>query len=106
FPLLAIGLEIERSHDLIADQDRQREIAEPPLFLRHIGLEEMVIAEDQTRPLALDNQGIERGKNMDATGNVVSRGLQRLGLRPMLLLAGALKRNGNQFLAPNARLDQ
>src|SRR5579863_5493218 len=54
FSVLPVGLEIERGHDSVPDQNRQREIAEAPLLLRHIGFEKMLITEDQLRPLALD----------------------------------------------------
>src|ERR1700744_3264685 len=56
FPLLTIGLEIERGDNLISDQNRQREIAEAPFLLRQIVLKKMLIAEDQMRPFALDDQ--------------------------------------------------
>jgi hypothetical protein len=89
FPVLPIGLEIECGRDGVANQNRQREITEAPLRLRHIGFEKVFVAEDQVRPLPLNDQGIERGKNVNAFGGL-SRGLQRLRPRPMLLFAGAM----------------
>src|SRR5579862_6670645 len=90
----------------MADQNRQREIAVATLCLGQIGFEKVLIIEDQMRPLALDDQRIERRKNMHAFSRTVADGFQHLGFCPMLLLAGALKRNRHQFLAANARLDQ
>src|SRR4051794_40917312 len=60
FSVLAIGLEIECGDDVVADQHRQRKIAEQPLLLRHVSLEAMLVAEKQMGALALDDQGIER----------------------------------------------
>ena len=48
-PALAVGLQIDRGDDAVADQHRQGEIAELPLLLRHIGLELVVVAEEQFR---------------------------------------------------------
>ena len=50
------------------DQHRQREIAEFALLLRHVGLEAMVVAEEQFGPLALDDQRIERREDMHQIG--------------------------------------
>ena len=47
--LPAIGLDIERGDDVVADQDRQREITEAPLLLWHIGFETVLVIEEQMR---------------------------------------------------------
>src|SRR5260370_2901177 len=59
-----VGLEIERRDDVLSDQDRQCEIAELAFVLRHIGLEAVLVVEDEMRPLALDDQGIERREDV------------------------------------------
>src|SRR5437016_2769846 len=98
FPVLPVGLEIERGDDVLADQDRQREIAELAFLLRHIGLEAMLVVEEQMRPLALDDQGIERREDVHERASapgierrVLERRLilQRFGRRPMLRPASA-----------------
>src|SRR5882672_5055710 len=63
-PVLPVGLEIERGDDVAADQDRQREIAELAFLLRHISLEAVLVVEEQMRPLALDDQRIERREDV------------------------------------------
>ena len=65
FALLAVGLEIEGCDDVLAGQHRQCKIAELALFLRHVGLEAMLVIEHEVGPLALDDQGIERGEDVD-----------------------------------------
>src|ERR1700730_320414 len=65
FSVLAVGLQIDRGDDIISHQHRQREIAEHPLLLRHIGLEAMAVAEEQFGSLALDDEGIERREDVD-----------------------------------------
>src|SRR5450755_1597130 len=62
--VLPVGLEIERGDDVLSHEDRQREIAELALFLRHIGLEAMRVVEEQMRPLALDDQRVERREDV------------------------------------------
>src|SRR5262245_44000224 len=55
----AVGLEVDGGDDGVAGQHRQREIAEHPLLLRHIGLEAVVVAEEEVEPLALDDERVE-----------------------------------------------
>ena len=50
--VLPIGLEVDRSRDLVSDQHRQREIAETPLFPRDVSFKAVLIVEDQMRALA------------------------------------------------------
>src|ERR1700694_3793599 len=80
---LAIGLEIERGDNVVADQNRQREIAEAPLFLGEIGLEAMFVIEKQVCPPALDDQRIERRENVHQFRSALARRLQRGGARPV-----------------------
>src|SRR4030088_2450735 len=65
FAALAIGLEVEGGDDVVADQNRQREITEHTLLLRYISLEAMPISEEQFGPLALDDERIERREDMN-----------------------------------------
>src|SRR4051812_33565933 len=78
---LPIGLEIERGDDLVADQNGECEIAELALGLRHIGFEQMIVAEDEIGALALDDQGIERREDVDEIGRRLMQ-LQRRGSGP------------------------
>src|SRR5262249_11325112 len=68
FLIRAVRFDVERSDDLVADQHRQREIAIDALFLRHISFEQMVVAEEELQPLALNDQRIERRENMRQRG--------------------------------------
>ena len=111
FLVLAVGLQVDGGDDVFADQDRQREIAEQALLLRHIGLEAVAVAEEQLGALALDDQRIERREDVHQAGVALARRrrsvrFQHLGPRPVLLLAGVLDRDRHQFLAPHPRLDQ
>ena len=63
--MLAVGLEVEGRDDAIAGQNRQREVAEHPLFLRHVSLEAVAVIEEQLSALALDNERIERREDVD-----------------------------------------
>jgi hypothetical protein len=49
----------------------------------------MLVAEEKMCPLALDDERIERRQDVHQFGRF-AWALQRLGPRPMLLLAGAL----------------
>ncbi|HET9469547.1 MAG TPA: hypothetical protein VFO24_00480, partial [Usitatibacter sp.] len=69
-----------------------------PLLLRHIGLEQVLVAEDEMGSLALDDQGIERRQNVHAFTAAIRGRFQSLRPRPMLLLAGAFECDRNQFL--------
>src|SRR2546423_12701529 len=53
---LAVGLEIERGHDFVADKHRLCEVAEHAVLLRHISLEAMLVTEKSGEALALDHQ--------------------------------------------------
>src|SRR3954462_8466544 len=66
----------------------------------------MLVAKKQMRALALDDERIERGKNVHRPRGCFGLWFQNLRARPMLLLAGALDHDGNQLLAANALLDQ
>jgi len=48
------------------DQRGQSKMAEDPLLLRHVGFEPMLVAEDELRALALVDERIEGGKDVDA----------------------------------------
>ena len=102
---LAIGFEIERGHDVFADQNRQREIAEPPLLLGDISLETMLVVEKQMGALALDNQRVKRREDVHQVRSGAVR-LQHIGLCPVLLFAGALDCDRHQFGPADACLDQ
>src|SRR5258708_32598373 len=106
-PVLPVGLEIERGDDVAADQNRQREIAELAFLLRHISLEAVLVVEEQMRPLAQDDQQIERRQDVHertfASGlarRILERRLilQRFGRHPMLRLASAFERDRQQLL--------
>ena len=69
---------------------RQSKIADDPLLLRHVGFEPMLVAEEQLRALALVDERIEGGKDVDAVLPGREALLQRLGPRPVGHLRGAL----------------
>ena len=104
--VLAVGLEIDGGDDVVADQHRQRKVAELALFLRHIGLELVAVAEEQFGALALDDQWIERREDVHQSRRALACALQRLRPRPVLLLAGAFERDRQQLAAADPRLDQ
>src|SRR6266404_6709005 len=81
FSASAIGLEIERGDDVVADQHRQREIAEHPLLPRHVGLEAMLVAEEKMGTLALNAERIERREDVHRFKRFTCGVLQRLGPR-------------------------
>jgi len=66
--LLAVGLEIDGGDDRVVDQNRQGEVAEAALLLRQIGLEAVLVVEEQLCPLALNHQRIERRQNVHDPG--------------------------------------
>ena len=78
----AVGLEVERRHDAVAHQHRQGEIAELALGRRDIGFEDVVIAEEQLEPLALDDQRIEGREDVDQARRLAGGGVERLRARP------------------------
>src|SRR4051812_1978975 len=103
---LPVGLEIERGDDLVADQHRQREIAELAFGLRYIGLEQMVVAENEIGALALDDQRIERREDMD---EIRPRALARLESHrecPVLLLTGTVDGDRHELATAHTRGDQ
>src|ERR1700757_458751 len=106
FPVLPVGLQIDRGDDVVADQHRQREVTELAFGFRHIGLEAMLILEKQLCPPTLDDQRIKRREDVDEISSALRFRLERRGLDPMLLLAGAIKRDRKKLAAPHPRLDQ
>src|SRR5215467_7634517 len=68
FPVLPVGLQIERGDNLLAKKNRQGEITELAFGLRHIGLEAMLVIEDEMGALALDDQGIEGRQDVHERG--------------------------------------
>src|SRR5579871_1230327 len=104
--VLPVGLEIQRCDDVLADQNRQREIAELALWLRYIGFEQMVVIEEQVRALALDDQRIERREDMHELVISLRRHREQLRRGPMLLLARPLDGDADELAAPDPGIDQ
>src|ERR1700747_2006578 len=105
FFVLPVSLQIERGDDVLANQDRQREIAELALWLWHIGLEAVLIAEEEMRAPALDNKRIERRENVhDPRRRALVGEHGRRG--PMLLLARAFQRNTDKLPSPQPPRDR
>ena len=99
----AVGLEVDRRGDAVADEDRQGEVAELPFRGRDIGLEAVVVVEEEREAPALDDQRVEGREDVDAVG--LGQGLgERLGGRPVRL--GAVDRDGDEPAAADAGLDQ
>ena len=106
FAVLPVGFQIDGGDDLLAGQHRQGKIAELALLLWHIGFETVAVVEEQFGALALDHQRIERRENVHQFGCRGASVFQRLGTRPVLLLAGILEPDRHQFPGPYPRLDQ
>ena len=64
----AVGLEVDRRGDAVADEDRQGEVAELPFRGRDIGLEAVVVVEEGGEALALDDERVEGREDVDAVG--------------------------------------
>src|ERR1700722_8982276 len=56
----AVGFQIQGGDHLVPDQDGADEITQHPLVARHIGLEEMGVAEEKLQAFTLDDERIER----------------------------------------------
>ena len=67
-PVPAVGLEVYGRGDAVADEYGEREVAQAAAGFRDIGLEEVVVAEEQAEALALDDQRIEGREDVDACG--------------------------------------
>src|SRR5579872_1270941 len=106
FSVLPVGLQVQRGHDLVADHDWQREIAEHALLLRHIGFEQMLVAEEQFCSLALNDQRIERRQDMHELAVDVCAGFEHVRRSPVLLLAGAVERDLDQLALSDPPPDQ
>src|SRR5581483_7275219 len=104
--VLPVGLEINRSDDVVADQNRQREIAELALVPGHIGLEAVLVVEHEMRALALDHQRIEGREDVHEIRRGFASLLQGRRTCPVLLLASAFDRERDQLATTDARLDQ
>src|SRR5579883_818304 len=104
--LLPIRLQIDDCDDFVVDQGRQREIAEDALFLWRIGLETVVVIEEQLQALALDDQRIEGRQDMSDRAVRLDGRLDRRRLGPMLDLAGAVDRYRREPALANPRLDK
>src|SRR5262245_25210645 len=63
--LLAVGLEVDGGDDLVAEEHGEREIAEASLRLGDVGLEDVVVVEEESQPLALQDQRIEGREDVD-----------------------------------------
>ena len=64
-PAAAVGLEVEGGDDPVADEDRKGEVAVAALVLRDIGLEDVIVAEEEAEALALDDERVERREDVD-----------------------------------------
>src|SRR5712691_9720972 len=84
---LAIGLEIDDGGDFVPDEHGLGEVAEPPLVLGNVTLEAVLVAEEQMQPLALMDERVEGGQDVDPLLGGIKRGIERLGPRPVLRLS-------------------
>src|SRR6185437_16148678 len=84
---------------------RAGEISEHALMGRKIGLEAMLVVEEELQPLTLQDQGIERRKNMDSHGVGFGLKIERLGSRPMPGVTRALEVNSHELAAASLQID-
>ena len=75
--MLAIGLEIDDGGDFVPDEHRLGEVAEPPLVLGNVRLEAVLVVEEQMQPLALMDERIEGGQDVDPLLGGIEDGLDR-----------------------------
>ena len=66
----------------------------------------MFIVEEQMRPLALDDEWVERREDVHQFGRIAAGALQRRRFSPMLLPARAFERDRHQLFAAHPCLDQ
>ena len=81
--LFPVGFQIKTGDNLVADQNRQGEIAKLALLLRYIDLKDMVIIEEGACALSLNDQRVERRQDMRQR-RLRRRSVQRFRPPPML----------------------
>ena len=103
--VLAICLEVDRCDYLVAEEHRQSEITKHPLLLRDIGLETVLVIEEELEPLALNDQRVERRKDMNETTVLFGSGIEGLRSGKMLGAFRTFDRDRNELPAPQPLLD-
>src|SRR5688572_3966294 len=102
----AIGLEVDHRDDLVPDQHRLAEVAQFALRLGYIGLEKVLVAEEELQAPALQDERVEGRQDVDAAVDRRKARFERFGTRPVLPLPGPLELDRHELLAPHARFDQ
>src|SRR5688572_3466129 len=102
---LADGLEIDRRDDLVAGQHGLREVAEAALRFREIGLEAVLVAEEELQAFPLVHQRVEGRQDVNPIAFQSCFRLQRLGARPVRDRR-AFELDRDELLPSYLRLDQ
>ena len=103
--VLAICLEVDRCDHLVAEEHRQSEVAEHPLLLWDIGLETVLVIEEELEPLALNDQRVERREDMNETAGLFGNGVEGLRSGKMLGAFRTFNRDRNELPPPQPLLD-
>ena len=103
--VLAICLEVDRCDYLVAEEHRQSEISEHPLLLGDIGLETVLVIEEELEPLALNDQRVERREDMNETAGLFGNGVEGVRSGKMLGAFRTFDRDRDELPAPQPRLD-
>src|SRR5215203_3024380 len=103
--VLAICLEVDRCDYLVAEEHRQSEITEHPLLLGDIGLETVLVIEEELEPLALNDQRVERREDMNETAGLFGNDVEGLRSGKMLGAFRTFDRDRDELPAPQPRLD-
>src|ERR1700678_782977 len=83
FLLRTVGLQIEAGYDPIPDQNWTDEIAKDSLVFGNISFEAIFVIEEETKSLALDDQRVEGGENMNLFRRGIRNGIERIGTDPV-----------------------
>src|SRR5208282_1070451 len=96
----------EDGNDPIPDQNRATEIPEYALVLGNVGFEAILVIEEEPQPLALDDERVEGGQDMDLFLRRIGHGIESIRTDPVQRLARSCQLHRDQLLSPDSRLQQ
>src|ERR1700722_4326090 len=104
--LRAVGLQVEAGNDPIPDQNWTNEIAKDSLVFGNISFEAIFVIEEEMKSLALDDQRVEGGEDMNLFRRRIRNGIKRIRTDPVQSCARSFQLHGYQLLSTDAGLHQ
>src|SRR5579863_3041754 len=101
-----VGFEVEGGNDPIPDQNWANEVAKYPLVLGNVSFEAILVIEEEFDSLALDDQRVEGGQDMNLFLRRTGNGIEDIGTNPVQPLPRSFQLHRYQLLATDSRLQE